>query len=112
MRMFNPPHPGEVLREYLGDLSVTEAATHLQVTRAMLSRILNGHAAISAEMALRLSQALGTSADLWLGMQAQYDLWQAEHTKGARRVRIKRFKFLADASALKREDQDAELAGA
>ncbi|CAM4379507.1 HigA family addiction module antidote protein [Bordetella tumbae] len=93
MRMFNPPHPGEVLREYLGDLSVTDAAAHLQITRAALSRILNGHAAISADMALRLSQALGTSAELWLGMQAQYDLWQAKHA--ARYVKIARLRTTA-----------------
>lgn len=77
MRMFNPPHPGEVLREYLGEVSVTGAAKHLGVTRAALSRILNGSAGISADMALRLSEAFDTSPDLWAGMQAQYDLWQA-----------------------------------
>lgn len=77
MRMFNPPHPGKVLREFLGDVSVTDAAAHLGVTRVALSRILNGSAGISAEMALRLSEALGTSPEVWTGMQAQYDLWQA-----------------------------------
>ena len=77
MRMFNPPHPGKVLRDYLGDPSVTEAARHLGVTRVALSRILNGSAGISADMALRLSEALGTRPDLWAGMQSQYDLWQA-----------------------------------
>lgn len=77
MTMFNPPHPGEVLRDYLGEMSVTNAAKHLGVTRVALSRILNGSAGISADMALRLSEALGTSADLWIGMQSQYDLWQA-----------------------------------
>jgi addiction module HigA family antidote len=87
MRMFNPPHPGEVLREYLGQVSVTEAAKHLGVTRVALSRILNGSAGISAEMALRLSEALGTSAELWVGMQSQYDLWQASKK---RRPKIKR----------------------
>jgi len=87
MRMFNPPHPGEVLREYLGQVSVTEAARHLGVTRVALSRILNGSAGISAEMALRLSEALGTSAELWIGMQSQYDLWQASKK---RRPKIKR----------------------
>jgi addiction module HigA family antidote len=75
--MFNPPHPGSVLRDYLGNVPVTAAAAHLKVTRATLSRILNGKAGISAEMALRLSDALGTSPELWVGMQAQYDLWQA-----------------------------------
>jgi len=77
MRMHNPPHPGSVLREYLGGMSVTDAARHLGVTRAALSRILNGSAGISAGMALKLSDALGTSPDLWIGMQAQYDLWRA-----------------------------------
>jgi addiction module HigA family antidote len=77
MRMPNPPHPGEVLREYLGTVTVTAAAQHLGVTRASLSRILNGSVGISADMALRLSEALGTSPELWTGMQTQYDLWQA-----------------------------------
>ena len=78
MRMHRPPHPGGVLREYLGHLSVTDAAKHLHVTRATLSRVLNGSAGISAEMALRLSEALGTSPQLWIGMQAEHDLWRAE----------------------------------
>src|SRR5215469_18235593 len=84
MRMHNPPHPGEVLRNYLGDVSITHAARHLRVTRAALSRILNGRAGISAEMALRLSEALGTSPELWIGMQAQYDLWQASKRRRAK----------------------------
>jgi addiction module HigA family antidote len=75
--MFNPPHPGTVLREYLGNVPVTAAAKHLGITRAALSRILNGSAGVSAEMALRLADALGTTPELWTGMQAQYDLWQA-----------------------------------
>ena len=77
MRMHNPPHPGSVLRDYLGSLSVTNAARHLGVSRVALSRVLNGASGISAEMALRLSEALGTTPELWLGMQSQYDLWQA-----------------------------------
>jgi len=76
--MHNPAHPGLVLREYLGDLTVTEAASRLGVTRAALSRILNGSAGISADMALRLRDALGTSAEMWINMQSNYDLWQAE----------------------------------
>lgn len=78
MNMHNPPHPGLVLYEYLGETSVTEAAKRLGVTRAALSRILNGKASITAEMAVRLSILLGTSSALWLGMQNDYDLWQAE----------------------------------
>jgi addiction module HigA family antidote len=89
MRMFNPPHPGEVLRDYLDDVSVTNAAKHLGVTRAALSRILNGDAGISADMALRLSDALGTSPELWAGMQAQYDLWQASKKRRKRVARLR-----------------------
>lgn len=81
MRMHNPAHPGTVLREYLGQTSVTEAAQRLGVTRAALSRILNGKAAISADMAVRLSILLGTSSNLWAGMQSDYDLWQAEQLR-------------------------------
>ena len=77
-RMHNPAHPGEVLREYLPeDLAVTEAAKRLGVTRQSLSALLNGRAGVSAKMALRLEAALGTSAEMWLEMQAGYDLWQA-----------------------------------
>lgn len=88
MRMHNPPHPGQVLRDYLGDISVTEAARHLRITRASLSRILNGSAGISAEMALRLSEAIGTSPELWLGMQSQYELWCASRRKRAHVPRL------------------------
>jgi addiction module HigA family antidote len=79
--IFNPAHPGEVLKDYLGDLSVKEAASRLGVTRAHLSRILNGHTGISAAMSLRLSAALGTSPEFWLRMQVQHDLWQAQRNK-------------------------------
>ncbi len=61
MDIHNPAHPGEVLKEYLPEnLSITDAASHLGVTRAALSRVLNSRAGISAEMDLRLSDALGT----------------------------------------------------
>jgi len=77
--MFNPPHPGEVLKEYLPeDVSVTTAARKLRVSRQAFSAILNGRSGITADMALRLAKALGTSPDLWLGMQMQFDLWQAK----------------------------------
>ncbi len=80
-KMFNPPHPGETLKEdvlpALG-LTVTEAAEQLGVARVTLSRMINGHAAISAEMAIRLAQWLGGSAEIWLRLQLQYDLWHAE----------------------------------
>ena len=79
MEMHNPSHPGEVLKEYLPEsVSVTEAAKKLGVSRQALSAIINGRAGITADMALRLSKALGTSPDLWLGMQMQYDLWHAK----------------------------------
>lgn len=79
MRMHNPPHPGEVVREYLGEMSVAAAAKHLGVGRVTLSRVLNTKAAISPEMAVRLAAAFGTSSpEVWLGMQAKYDLWQLQ----------------------------------
>ncbi len=81
MRMHNPLHPGLVLREYLGDMNVSRAAAHLHVTRVTLSRLLNAKAGISANMALRLAAALGTSPEFWMNMQSQYDLWQATRRK-------------------------------
>ena len=81
MKMYNPPHPGEVLKELCIeplDLTITEAAEALGVSRKTLSAILNGRAGISPEMAIRLSKAFGTSAESWLSQQMQYDLWQAE----------------------------------
>lgn len=80
MQMHNPPHPGEVLRDGVftdTGLTVTDFARRLGVTRVALSRVLNGRAAISAEMAVRLGAVLGGSAESWLKMQADYDLWQA-----------------------------------
>ncbi len=89
MRMHNPPHPGEVLRELclapLG-LTVTEAARALDVSRKTLSSILNGRAGISAEMAVRLSIAFNTTPESWLNQQVQYDLWQAERRRKKLRV--------------------------
>jgi len=77
-RMHNPAHPGEVLREFLPEgLAVAEAARRLGVSRQALSALLNARAGVSAEMALRLEGALGTSAEMWLEMQAGYDLWLA-----------------------------------
>ncbi len=74
-RMHNPAHPGEVLRECLPEgLAVTEAARCVRVTRQALSALLNGRSGVSAEMALCLEAALGTSAEMWLEMLAGYDL--------------------------------------
>ena len=86
-RMHNPPHPGEVLREYLGETTVTAAAVSLGVNRVTLNRIVTGASGISADMAYRLAAAFGTSAELWAGMQLQYDLYQAGKVK---RPRIER----------------------
>jgi antitoxin HigA-1 len=95
--IFNPAHPGEVLKDYLGEMTVAEAATRLGATRAHLSRILNGHAGISAAMSLRLSVALGTSPEFWLKMQMQYDLWQAQKAK---QPKIRPFPHLAKTKEL------------
>jgi addiction module HigA family antidote len=75
--MHNPPHPGKVLREFLGEIDVTTAARHLQVSRATLSRILNGKAGISPDMSLRLAAAFGTHAGIWYELQTDYDMWIA-----------------------------------
>lgn len=80
-RMHNPPHPGEVLREYLGDVTITDAAARLGVGRVTLQRVVTGAAGISPDMAYRLAAAFGTSAELWAGMQLQYDLHQAGKIK-------------------------------
>jgi len=78
-RMFNPAHPGEVLRDWLPEnMSVTAAAKELQVSRVTLSKVLNAKSGVTAGMALRLSAWLNTSPDIWLNMQTQWDLWQAE----------------------------------
>ncbi|MGA8618954.1 MAG: HigA family addiction module antitoxin, partial [Candidatus Sulfotelmatobacter sp.] len=69
------------MKDYLGDITVAEASRRLGVTRAHLSRILNGRAGISASMSLRLSAALRTSPDFWLKMQIQHDLWQEQQKK-------------------------------
>lgn len=87
--MYDPPHPGEVLRELclepLG-LSVTRAAKALGVSRKTLSALLNGRTGISPEMAIRLSIAFDTSAESWLNQQTQYDLWQARQRQREMKV--------------------------
>jgi addiction module HigA family antidote len=88
MTMHNPPHPGEILRVWLTEVTIIEAAQSLGITRAMLSRILNGAAAISADMDVRLSRALGTSSGHWLGLQSDYDLWRAQKRFKAKVKRI------------------------
>ena len=84
MKMHNPPHPGEVLKQLCLEplnLTVTDAARSLGVSRKTLSSILNGRAGISPEMAVRLSIAFSTSAESWLNQQLQYDLWHAERNR-------------------------------
>lgn len=81
MRMHNPPHPGEIIRELCVEplgLTVTEAAKALMVTRKTLSTLLNGRAGISPEMALRLFKVFGRTPEGWLRLQSQFDLWRAE----------------------------------
>ncbi len=87
-KMHNPPHPGEVLREYLGEVTVTDAAQQLGVNRVTLTRIVSGHSGISPDMAFRLASAFGTSPELWAGMQMQYDLYKASKAKRPRIHRI------------------------
>ncbi|MDE0174524.1 MAG: HigA family addiction module antitoxin [Defluviicoccus sp.] len=93
MAMSDPPHPGRSIRENclepLG-LNVTEAATVLGVARHTLSRVLNGHAAISPEMAIRLEKAGWSNAEFWLRRQATYDLAQAR--KEEDRIDVERYK--------------------
>jgi addiction module HigA family antidote len=94
-RMHNPPHPGEVLQDTVladGRLSVSEFARRLGVSRVALSRVVNGRAAVSADMALRFAAALGGSAESWLAMQAAYDLW---HASRKRRPKVQPLKLAA-----------------
>lgn len=80
MVMYDPPHPGTVVREFCInplELTVTKAAKGLGVSRKAFSELLNGKAGISPEMAIRLEKLFGGSAESWLIQQAQYDLWQA-----------------------------------
>jgi len=84
MLMHNPPHPGDILKELCLkplELTVTDAARALGVSRKTLSAIVNGKAGISPEMAVRLSIAFNTSSESWLNQQSQYDLWQAEQRR-------------------------------
>ena len=92
MIQHSPPHPGEILKmDYLVplELTITDVADGIGIARKNLSAIVNGRAGISPEMALRLSEAFNTTPDLWLNLQANYDLWKAK-TAGLQR-KIKRF---------------------
>ena len=98
MAMFNPPHPGETIRELclkpLG-LTVTDAAKGLGVSRKTLSSLLNGRFGISPEMAIRLSKAFGGSPESWLIQQAQYDLWQVQGQEEKISKSVKEFRKAA-----------------
>ncbi|MDX2250495.1 MAG: HigA family addiction module antitoxin [Bacteroidia bacterium] len=88
--MFNPPHPGEILREdYLIPLniSVTRASENLGVTRKTLSLILNERAGISPAMAIKLSIACNTTPDFWMNLQSSYDLFQAKDNVDAHKIK-------------------------
>lgn len=89
MAMFNPPHPGRIVRQECIDplgLTITAAAAALGVTRQALNNLVNEKSGVSPEMAIRLEKAFGGSAQSWLTQQMQYDLWHARQRAGAMRV--------------------------
>ena len=75
MMMHNPASPGELLREFLGKITVTQLAEHIGVARATISRVLNGRSSVSMDISIRLGQALGLSPDFFSKAQLQHDLW-------------------------------------
>jgi addiction module antidote protein, HigA family len=96
--MHNPPHPGEVLKDGVfegSNISVTAAAAALGITRVALSRVLNGKAGLSAEMAVRLGKWLGTGPEVWVSMQTQYDLRKAEQALKRQVAKIPKLKLAA-----------------
>lgn len=90
MKMHNPLHPGEIINTILiegANLNITDAAAHLGINRTTLSRLLNGHIGISAEMAVRLSKLLkNTDAVFWMNLQRDYDIWQVE--KSSKKIHV------------------------
>jgi addiction module HigA family antidote len=90
MPMKNPPHPGEMIGDSIDEMgvSVVEAAKALGVTRQQLHNVIAGRSAISPEMAIRLEKALGSTADAWLRLQANYDLVQVRAK--ARSIKVTR----------------------
>ena len=96
MQMFNPAHPGEVLKEaYLDPLkmSVTEFARRIGISRKCASDYVNKHAGTSVEMAHRLAKATDTTAESWLMMQVQYSLWQAKQAKVSEQIHVLRLAY-------------------
>lgn len=98
MRMANPPHPGELLRDIMGSTTVSALAKHLGVTRANLSMLLNGRSGVSAMMSLKLDEAFGTSEGFWLRLQNQDDLAKA------RKLKRTKIKLLQPSQKTKRQD--------
>ena len=96
MPMKKPNHPGDLIRDCLDELkiNVTDGAKALGVTRATLSRLLNGKAGVSPEMAVRLEKALGSSAGFWLRLQLNYDLAQIQARSG--KIQVRRLAMPAD----------------
>jgi antitoxin HigA-1 len=97
-RMHNPPHPGEVLKDGVfadGNISVTDAAAALGITRVSLSRVLNSKAGVSAEMAVRLGKWLSTGPEVWINLQAQFDLSNAEQAMKSKIKKITALKIAA-----------------
>lgn len=91
MEMFNPPHPGKILKEiYLADyqLSVTAFALKLGISRTSASELINGKNGISASMAIKLAKAFKTSAQYWMNLQQSYDLWKAKQSINLNNVEV------------------------
>jgi antitoxin HigA-1 len=89
MRMYNPPHPGRIIKEFLEGhpLTVAQFAKHIGIARGTLSRIINERAGITPEISIRLSQAFGQpTSDIWFMMQSDYDFWQAEHSRKRKKI--------------------------
>jgi len=98
MTMHNPPHPGEFIREtYIEpfEISIRSLAESLGVAASTLARVVSERSAVSPEMALRLSKAIGRSPESWLAMQDNYDLWQARNSTNLSRVRKLQFDEIA-----------------
>jgi addiction module HigA family antidote len=98
MTMHNPPHPGEFIREtYIEpfEISIRSLAGNLGVAASTLARIVSERSAVSPEMALRLSKAIGRSPESWLAMQDNYDLWQARKSANLSQVRKIPFEAIA-----------------
>ena len=96
MRMYNPPHPGRIIKEALQNIpiSVTDFAAHIGVARATLSRVLNGRAGITPEMSIRISQAFGQGqGDIWYLVQTDYDFWQASQVKRKKIAPLKQIRM-------------------